>query len=198
MRRATAFIRTIGHKGCAAIALALLAATGGSIPSAHAQETAKDDTNTIVFTIDVAEDFTRFSPTFVRPEHTQPERGSFFVTEGAIFPGGTIQGDGATFDPNGSGAIGTWICRGTHLVSATEFLTAPVGVFTSQLYLLPNQNKSLSTDGVEGIAPARRPVTGGTGMFRDYVGEMKQEMLGFNATGGVNLRVTFVLKKAVR
>jgi len=198
VRHANTFIRTIGKQGFAAIALALVVAGGGSTALRAEQDRAKDDSNTIVFTIDVAEDFTLFSPTFVKPEHTQPERGSFFVTEGHIFPGGTIQGDGATFDPNGAGAIGKWFCRGTHLVSATEFLTAAVGVHTSQLYLLPNQDKSLSTDGVEGIAPARRPVTGGTGMFRDYVGEMKQEMLGFNATGGVNLRVTFVLKKAVR
>ena len=74
------------------IALALLVGTGGSTALRAEQDRAKDDTNTIVFTIDVAEDFTLFSPTFVRPEHTQPERGSFFVTEGNIFPGGTIQG----------------------------------------------------------------------------------------------------------
>jgi hypothetical protein len=198
VRHARTFVRTIGTRGAAAITLALLVATGGSTALRAEQDRAKEDNDPIVFTIDVAEDFTRFTPTFVRPEHTQPERGSFFVTEGNIFPGGTIQGDGATFDPNATGAIGKWFCRGTHLVSATEFLTAAIGVHTSQLYLLPNQNKSLSTEGVEGIAPARRPVTGGTGMFRDYVGEMKQELLGFNATGGVNLRVTFVLRKAIR
>src|SRR5215207_6837096 len=75
----------------------------------------------IVFTVDVAEDLAgKFVPTFVKPEHTQPERGSFFVTEGRAFPGGTIQGDGASFDPNRGGHIGVWICRGTHLVAASE------------------------------------------------------------------------------
>jgi hypothetical protein len=43
-----------------------------------------------------------------------------------------------------------------------------------------------------------RSVTGGTGFFRGYVGEQRQEFLGFNASGGVNLRVTFILKKAAR
>ena len=45
----------------------------------------------------------------VKPEHTQPERGSFFITEGRIFPAGTIQGDGANFDPNqrGTSACGS-------------------------------------------------------------------------------------------
>lgn len=46
--------------------------------------------------------------------------------------------------------------------------------------------------------PVLRALSGGTGVFRGYVGEQKQEMLGFNATGGVNLRVTFILRKAVR
>jgi hypothetical protein len=38
-------------------------------------------------------------------------------------------------------------------------------------------------------------VTGGTGPFAGYVGEQRQELIGFNASGGVNLRVTFVLRK---
>ena len=71
-------------------------------------------------------------------------------------------------------------------------------VFTAQLYLLPNDKKSISTDGVEGNGKAVRSLTGGTGFFRGYVGEQRQEFLGFNASGGVNLRVTFILKKAAR
>jgi len=189
--RTPAFLRTI-----ALAAMVALSATG---LSAHSGDDRRQDSrDTIVFTIDVAEDFSLFSPTFVRPTDTQPERGSFFVTEGNIFPGGTIKGDGATFDPNGGGAIGRWFCRGTHLVSAAEFPTSARAVHTAQLYLFPDESKSISTEGVEGNAPVSRPVTGGTGLFKGYVGEQRQEMLGFNATGGVNLRITFVLKKAVR
>ena len=69
---------------------------------------------------------------------------------------------------------------------------------TAQLYMLPDEKKSISTEGVEGNAPVVRPVAGGTGLFKDYVGQQKQELLGFNASGGVNLRVTFILKKATR
>ncbi len=52
-------------------------------PIAHAQapETAgaEKDRQIVVFTIDVAEDLAgKFVPTFVKPEDTQPERGSFF------------------------------------------------------------------------------------------------------------------------
>jgi hypothetical protein len=173
------------------------------VPVSNARASANQDKqrsskDTIVFTVDIAEDFSLFNPTFVKPADTQPERGSFFITEGNVFPGGTIQGDGATFDPNSGGAIGRWFCRGTHLVSAAEFPFSARAVHTAQLYLLPSESISIATEGVEGNAPVVRPVTGGTGPFKGYVGEQRQEMLGFNASGGVNLRVTFILRKAVR
>jgi hypothetical protein len=181
-----------------ALALTALVALTSGAPASANDDKREGGRDTIVFTVDVAEDFSLFSPTFVKPTDTQPERGSFFVTEGNIFPAGTIKGDGATFDPNSDGAIGRWFCRGTHLVSATEFPTSARAVHTAQLYLLPDESKSLATDGVEGNVPVQRALTGGTGPFKGYVGEQRQEMLGFNATGGVNLRVTFILRKAVR
>lgn len=180
------------------IAIATVVAPGLSAPARANDERQKGPRDTIVFTVDIAEDFSLFNPTLVKPTDTQPERGSFFVTEGNVFPAGTIQGDGATFDPNSAGAIGRWFCRGTHLVSAEEFPLSARAVHTSQLYLLPSESTSIATEGVEGNVPVVRPVTGGTGPFRGYVGEQRQELLGFNATGGVNLRVTFILRKAVR
>jgi len=150
----------------------------------------------IVVTVDVAEDFSLFNPTLVKPTDTEPKRGSFFVTEGNIYPAGTISGDGATFDPNAPGAVGKWFCRGTHLVSASEIPAAPLWVNTAQLYLFPDDRRSVATEGIEGGGTVTRVVTGATGELRGYVGEQRQEFLGFNASGGVNLRVTFVLKKA--
>jgi hypothetical protein len=194
-------IHSLGKKVASVrtLALALVLTAGAAhTPTAAAHDDKRHDSknNTIVFTVDVAEDFPLFVPTFVKPTDTQPERGAFFVTEGNIFPAGTIKGDGANFNPNRHGAIGRWFCQGTHLVSGTEFPTSPRSVLTSQLYLLPDENLTLTSEGVEGNIPLLRAVTGGTGMFRGYVGEQRQEMLGFNATGGVNLRVTFILKKA--
>jgi hypothetical protein len=155
--------------------------------------------DTLVFTVDVAEDLAgRFVPTFVRPEHTQPERGSFFVTEGRIYPAGTIKGDGASFDPNGEGAIGQWVCRGTHLVSASEIPGAPLWVDTAQLYVFGEGGPQLATEGLEGSGTIARIVTGGTGKLGGYVGEQRQTFLGLNPSGGVNLRVTFILRKAVQ
>jgi hypothetical protein len=157
----------------------------------------------IVVVVDVAEDLARFSPTFVKPGDTQPERGSFFLTEGNIFPAGTIEGDGSTFDPNRTGAIGRWFCRGTHLVAASEIPAAPLWVNTSQVYSLFDKPQAqrlgrdtIVTEGVEGSGTVVRAVAGGSGGFRNYSGEQRQEFLGFNATGGVNLRVTFLLRKA--
>jgi hypothetical protein len=152
----------------------------------------------VVFTVDVAEDFATFVPTPVDPADTIPQRGSFFVTEGRIFPAGTIEGDGAAFDPNSSGSIGRWFCRGTHLVSGDQFVSTKFAVDTAQLYMLPNDERSIVTDGVEGGGKVERVVSGGTGAFKDYLGIQKQEFLGFNASGGVNLRVTFILRRAVR
>jgi hypothetical protein len=159
-----------------------------------------DDAEKRVFTVDVAEDLNTFVP---GPPIIGgvPQRGSFFITEGKIYPGGTIPGDGSTFDPtdpNGPKPIGRWFCRGTHLVAGDQIpgTTAP-WVYTSQLYLLPDDQQSLDTSGVEQTAPVVRTVTGGTGKFKDVFGVQKQEFLGaFNTTGGANLRVTFHLRKA--
>ena len=138
-------------------------------------------------------------PTFVKPEHTQPERGAFYITEGRVFPAGTIQGDGADFNPARSGHVGVWISRGTHLVSASEIPAAPWWALTAQLFVLGRQGKELiASEGVEGAGALTRIVTGGAGNYTGFVGEQRTTFLGFNPTGGVNLRVTFVLRKIVR
>jgi hypothetical protein len=147
------------------------------------------------FTVDVAEDLAgKFVPTFVKPEHGQPERGSFFITEGRLFPAGTIQGDGSSFHPGQSGHIGIWVCRGTHLVAANQIPDASLWVSSAQLFVLGRQGKEqLATEGIEGKGTVTRIVTGGAGNYAGWTGEQVQTFLGFNSTGGVNLRVTFKL-----
>ncbi len=173
-------------------------ALGGAIWAAPMAAPLLADDAEIRLTVDVAEDFTgQFVSTPVVPGDI-PRRGATFITEGNIFPGGTIQGDGASFDPNGPGAIGRWFCRGIHLVSGPEIPDAPLWVHTAQLFALPDNGRSLASDGVEGNSVVLRPVTGGTGPFKDYVGQQRQRFLGFNATGGVNLRVTFTLRRVGR
>ena len=200
-------LRAVRHARPATALLAISIVTLGNV-SLRAND--REDRNagnrfpqTIVFSVDVAEDFSLFIPTKVRPEDTQPERGAFFVTEGNIYPAGTIARGGTPeapgpFDPNSSGALGRWFCRGTHLVSGALFPSTARAVHTGQLYLLPNEAASLTTEGLEGNGAIVRAATGGTGPFKGYIGEQRQELLGFNASGGVNLRVTFVLKRAVQ
>jgi len=107
-----------------AVSALAIALSSGTVSHAQAQA-AGQDRDVIQFTIDVAEDLSgKFVPTFVKPEHTQPERGAFYITEGRLFPAGTIQGDGADFNPARSGHVGVWISRGTHLVSASEIPAA--------------------------------------------------------------------------
>lgn len=177
------------HLASLALGAALWAATTGTPAFAG-------DGDTVKLTVDVAEDFSQFVYTPVTPGDV-PRRGSTFITEGNIFPAGTIAGDGASFDPNGPGALGRWYCRGIHLVGLPEILAgAPLWVHTAQLFALPDNKRSLASDGVEGNSLTVRPVTGGTGSFKGYVGQQRQQLLGFNASGGVNLRVTFVLSRA--
>jgi hypothetical protein len=167
----------------------------------HAEEGYKDGIEVsgqrVEFTIDVAEDLAnKFVPTLVKPTDTEPTRGAWFITEGNIYPAGTIEADGASFDPNSDGAIGRWFCRGTHLVSASELPDAPLWVDTAQTYFLPSDRHSIISDGLEGNGTILRAITGGTGKFQGYLGQQRQTFLGFNPSGGVNLRVTFILEKA--
>jgi hypothetical protein len=61
--------------------------------------------------------------------------------------------------------------------------------------VLGRQGKEIITsEGLEGAGTLTRVVTGGAGNFAGYIGELQQTVLGFNPTGGVNLRVTFTLR----
>jgi hypothetical protein len=178
--------------------LVIMLTLAGSV-HAQEQESPRRDRNPepIVFTVDVAEDMAgKFVPTMVNPGDTQPERGSFYVAQGRVFPEGTIEGDGASFDPYRMGHIGTWISRGTHLVSASEIPAASWWASTAQLFVLGRQNNAqIASEGLEGSGTLVRVVTGGAGNYAGFVGEQRVTLLGFNTTGGVNLRVTFVLRR---
>jgi len=151
----------------------------------------------IEFTFDVSEDMNKYVEHRVAAG-VEPVRGSQFITEGAVFPAGTIPGKGEQFDPNSPGARGTWFCKGVFLVKGSEFDKSPQAVYSDQVYLLPSDLHSITTSGTEGNGTAIRAVTGGTGAYTGYVGVQRQQFLGFNKTGGVNLRVTITLRKSSR
>lgn len=148
--------------------------------------------------MDVAENFDLFETTFLRLTSARSVSEPLFATEGRIFPAGTIEGDGSDFHPDAEGSIGRWVCRGARVNGAPRPF-APVEDFqvqVSQLYLLPDETRAIATEGVDEEADAVHTISHATGMYRGYVGEQRQEFLGYNASGGVNLRVTFVLRKS--
>jgi hypothetical protein len=67
----------------------------------------------------------------------------------------------------------------------------------TEIYSFHDDVTSIMTDGIWPNAnfSARRVVLGGTGQFRDIVGEIKEENIGENSTGFCNLRVTFLVKR---
>jgi hypothetical protein len=55
--------------------------------------------------------------------------------------------------------------------------------------------EQIASEGLEGRGAVTRIITGGAGNYAGFIGEQRQTFLGFNPTGGVNLRVTFVLRQ---
>jgi hypothetical protein len=126
-----------------------------------------------------------------------PGYANEFITEGYIYPHGTLNGsngvlaDGSPEFPEK--VIGRWTCRGWHVGEGALTKTGP-WVITHQLYDFGKTpgNVTLTTDGLELVdlnVPVRRAITGGTGPYAQARGEAIQTMLGFNQLEGANLRL---------
>ncbi len=161
------------------------------------------DTRNIRF--DVAENGKKFTPdeTPVFPDGL-PAYGNEFITEGYIYPEGTLNGatganpDGSPEFPNQ--VIGRWYCRGWHVGEGAHTTKGP-WVVTHQLYDFgPQEGRStIVTDGFElpeENVPILRAIIGGTGAFAQARGEARQTFLGFNQSNGVSLR--YELRVTVR
>lgn len=148
--------------------------------------------------LDIAENGTKFTfdetPVF---DDGFPAFGNEFITEGYVYPAGTLNG-AAGANPDGSPefpdkVIGTWVCRGFHVGDGAHTLTGP-WVITHQLFDLGTTPGSvtIATDGYEtpevGV-PINRAIIGGTGTFSEIRGDSTQTFLGFNPSNGVTLRV---------
>jgi hypothetical protein len=126
-----------------------------------------------------------------------PAYGNEFVTEGYIYPFGTLNGTNGV-NPDGSPefpdrVIGRWTCRGWHVGEGAKTVSGP-WVITHQLYDLGDRpgQVTLTTDGLELVdigVPVKRAVIGGTGPYAEARGEATQTMIGFNQLNGANLRV---------
>jgi hypothetical protein len=148
--------------------------------------------------VDVAEDMSRFVfDTDVVFEDGMPKHGSAFITQGYIYPAGTLTesngvlADGSPEFPDK--VLGEWTCRGWFVGEGAHAKTGPM-VISTQIY---NFGETLGAEMIvtEGYELAdvgvivNRAITGGTGQYLGAYGQAEQTFLGFNATEGVNLRL---------
>jgi hypothetical protein len=164
---------------------------------ALADNAAKDKGKIKILKFDVAENARRFAfDETPLDANGLPAYGNEFITEGYIYPVGTLNGSNGV-NPDGSPefpdkVIGRWTCRGWHVGEGAATVTGP-WVITTQLYDLgkkPGQ-ESLMSDGLELVdlnVPIKRAIIGGTGPFRHARGEAIQTLLGFNQIQGVVIR----------
>ncbi len=158
--------------------------------------------------VEVAEDGTRFvfdeAPVF---ENGYPAYGNGFVTQGYIYPAGTLDGSNGV-NPDGSpefpdAVIGEWTCFG-YFVGDGANTTEGAWVVTTQVFDFHSDvvgDDSIVTIGPETPAdagPAVRAVVGGTGRFGGVDGEVTQVTLGHNASDGVDATFSFDLRGAKR
>jgi hypothetical protein len=131
-------------------------------------------------------------------EDGMPAYGNPFVTEGYLYPAGTLAGSNGVL-PDGQPefperVLGTWICRGYMIGDGAHTESGP-WVTSTQTYTFDTAYgaATLVTEGLEladKLVPVTRAITGGTGPFRTARGEQAQTLLGFTAQMGVNLRVS--------
>ncbi len=147
---------------------------------------------------DVAEDHTRIHMA-AAPVHENgmPAHGNAFVSQGYIYPEGTladgvvgVQEDGSPVFPEL--VLGTWTCDG-YFVGEAGNATTGVWVISRQVFAF-DDGATIITQGTEiaDIGKANlRPVTGATGPYAEIDGGMIQTTLGFNDFWGLSATYTF-------
>jgi hypothetical protein len=158
---------------------------------------AQSDDETGIMQFQVAEDGGRFIFDDLNlHEDGMPAYGSAFVTQGYIYPAGTLNGTNGVL-ANGEPefpelVLGEWTCYGWMIGDGAHTATGE-WVVSTQVYQFAD-GSTIITNGFE-IAdfevPVARAVTGGTGDYRGVVGEMTQILHGFTEQMGVNLTVEF-------
>ncbi len=188
--------------------LALLSATAGGVSLASPPDGDGQRPRTIE--VEVAENGTRFvideAPVF---DDGFPAYGNPFVTEGYIYPAGTLNGSNGV-NPDGSPefpdkVIGEWTCRG-YFIGDGAHTTEGAWVFTTQLFAFGDDPdtgaETIVVTGYEGAQVGQTvtgAITGGTGNYAAARGEADQKLLGFNnpqlTTMGINKAVVLKLER---
>jgi len=177
-------------------AIGMFAILGSGSKSAKAQNPNPGD----VMTVDVAVDMSTFNFVPVGGDSMSPNRGTAFIVNGKIYPGGTLPSGAAGNSPDQPGSIGEWICKGflTADLAAQLSGATKIGFDTTQMFLFDGDGQAVWTEGLEAaLGPAgpgtitNRIALGGTGRFRGYAGPVVQQSLGTNASGAPNIRIHF-------
>jgi len=145
---------------------------------------------------DVAEDISRFvfsaAPVF---EDGGPAYGNAFVTQGYIYPAGTLDGGVEGTLPNGDPAfpglvIGEWTCDGYFVSDGMRTETGAI-VMTRQVYRFHDGDLLIShgPELVDAGVTVTRAVTGGTGDYADAPASLDQVLLGMTDGHGVRLQI---------
>lgn len=149
---------------------------------------------------EIAEDGNRFVFGQERlHEDGMPAYGTPFVTQGYIYPEGTLNGSNGVL-PNGEPefpdqVLGTWTCYG-YMIGDGAHTTTGEWVISTQVYQF--EDGIIVTDGFEVAdldTAVSRAITGGTGEFVGVSGEQVQELRGFTEQMGVNLTVEFQISE---
>lgn len=152
---------------------------------------------------DVAEDLSRFvyskAPVF---DDGMPAYGNAFVTQGYIYPAGTLDGGVEGTLPNGDPAfpelvIGEWTCDGFFVGDGMRTETGAI-VMTRQIYRFKDGDLLIShgPELVDAGVTVTRAVTGGTGDYASTVDELDQVLLGMSDGYGVRLQIALDLPES--
>lgn len=129
--------------------------------------------------------------------------GDTFIQDGNVYAGGTIPVGKTQFDPKTPG-IGKYRSRGTFTTDLDNFIRASKHenadhdlAFATEMFTLYADNSMLMTDGTwpNAYRSTTRVVLGGTGLYKNVVGEAYIENIGENKEGFCNFRVTFKLRQ---
>lgn len=144
---------------------------------------------------DVAEDMSRFVFA-AAPVHDDgmPDFGNFFVTQGYIYPSGTLDGGIEGTNADGSPAfpelvLGTWTCDGVFVGKGMYTETGTI-LISRQVFQFANGDILVSQgpEIVDAGVAIDRPITGATGEYTDISDSIQQVMLGMSDGYGVRLQ----------
>lgn len=148
---------------------------------------------------DVAEDHTRlYMADAPLHENGMPAHGNAFVTQGYIYPAGTLAPGTTGVLEDGSPAfpdlvLGTWTCDG-YFVGDGANATTGAWVISRQTFAFDagdtiiTQGTEIADTGVENL----RAITGATGAYDSFDGDMAQTLLGFSEKMTVNVSFRMV------